>query len=186
MMYPFKKTHTKGFTLIEMMVSIALFSIVMVIVATAYLNLLNLDREAKATNDVTANLNFVMDTMSRSIRTGTHYSCVGGGANCGGPQSSFSFIADDGVTYVAYALQGGNIVECTSSSGSCSPSTPINDPSITVDNLSFYVKGVDTGNSDGTEPQVTMVIIGHINIDPNHAPVTFDIQTSATQRQIDI
>ena len=77
-----KKTQTesRGFTLLEMMVSVAVFSVVMVIVAAAYLNLLSLDREARATSDAADSLSFVVDTISaRTIRTGTTYQCGGVG-----------------------------------------------------------------------------------------------------------
>jgi prepilin-type N-terminal cleavage/methylation domain-containing protein len=193
MMNIFTKTkYRKGFTLIEMLVSVALFSVVMTIVAAAYLNLLNLDRQAKATNDVAANLNFVLDTMARSIRTGTQYGCGVSGGNCAYPSSGdsqFSFLDDDGKTYTTYTLTNNQIMECQSTTLGCVPNIPVTDPRIAVDKLKFYVTGIDgTGvhNADGVEPRVTFVIHGSITIDPAHAPVTFDIQTSATQRQIDI
>ena len=129
-----------------------------------------------------------MDTMSRSIRTGTNYQCGGaGGTNCAypSPLSTFTFVNDLGKT-VTYSLDtnANAILECYDTG--CTP-TQITDPSrIKITLLNFYVSGVDSGNSDSQEPEVTMVIQGSINVDTNHAPVTFDIQTSATQRQIDI
>ena len=182
-------TRSRGFTLIEMLVSVALFSIVMTIVAAAYLNLLNLDRQAKATNDVSASLNFVTDTMARLIRTGTNYACNGvAGTNCaygaGGPQSTFSFKDDQGNT-VTYSLDTNahQIMECYDRGSGCTPN-PINDPRINISTLNFYVQGVGAG--DSSQPQVTFVIQGSVNVDPSHAPVNFTIQTSATQRQIDL
>ena len=194
MMHFSKKMNTanpRGFTLVEMLVSVALFSVVMVIVATAYLNLLNLDRQAKATNDVSANLNFVMDTMARSIRTGTQYDCENATLSPDCPPSAggftLNFLQDDGVTYTTYDLVAGRIEECQSTTPGCLPDTPITDSRINVTKLTFYVTGVDNNhNSDSTEPKVTFVIQGNINVDPSRAPVTFDIETSATQRQIDI
>ena len=178
-------THykTRGFTLIEMIVSVALFSIVMTIVATAYINLLSLDRQSRATNDVANNLNFVLDTMARSIRTGTNYYCgASGGPNCPTAQSVFSFTDDQGNS-VKYSLSaGGQILECY---GTGCVDTPITDSRVKVDTLNFYVRGVDSGNADQVQPQVTMVMHGKISADTTHT-VFFTIQTSATQRLINI
>jgi prepilin-type N-terminal cleavage/methylation domain-containing protein len=178
---------TRGFTLIEMIVSVALFSIVMVIVAAAYLNLLSLDRETRAANDVADNLNFVVDTMARSIRTGGSYYCGSfGGPDCTVmPSSTFNFVDDQGKS-VKYSLISGRIMECY---GASCTDTPMTDPRITVDALSFYVHGVDPGNSgnaDQAQPFVTFVIHGTITIDTNHVPAVFTIETSAVQRQIDL
>jgi hypothetical protein len=171
-----------------MIVSVALFSIVMVIVAAAYLNLLSLDRETRAANDVADNLNFVVDTMGRSIRTGGTYYCGQfGGPNCTvTPQSTLSFVDDQGksVTYSLQTTNGvGRIMECY---GTGCTATPMTDPRINVDALNFYVRGVDSGNSDQTQPLVTFVIHGTITIDTTHTPTTFTIETSAAQRQIDL
>ena len=172
----------RAFTLIELMVSIALFSIVMVTVAAAYLNMLSLDREVRATNDVSNNLNFVIDTMSRAIRTGGTYSC-NGGTNCSTPASTFSFI-DDQNNPIQYSLSASaphQILEC---SGSGCTATAITDPRINITKLAFYVSGV--GNTDTYEPFVTYVVSGTIQVDTTHAPVNFSIESSAVQRKIDI
>jgi prepilin-type N-terminal cleavage/methylation domain-containing protein len=178
--------RTRGFTLIELIVSVGLFSIVMTIVASSYLSLLSRDRQARATNDVANNLNFVLDTMARSIRTGTNYYCgVSGGPNCAAtPQSTFSFLDDQGNT-VTYSLSaGGQILECYNSGTGC-VATPITDSRIVVDTLNFYARGIDTGNGDQTQPEVTLVMHGKISADTTHT-VFFTIQTSATQRLINI
>ncbi len=178
-----KKQKNSGLTLIELMVSVALFSIVMTIVATAYIHMLSLDRRVRATNDVSNNLNFVVDTMARSIRTGSAYQCPGSSApNCPSPsgQSSFTFVDDQEKT-VQYDLNSGQIRECYDTGCSF---TPITDPRITISSLTFFVKGV--GNTDTAQPFVTFIIKGSINVDPQQSPVAFSIQTSAVQRQIDI
>ena len=170
--------------MIEMIVSVALFSIVMTIVASAYLNLLSLDRQTRATNDVSNNLNFVIDTMARNIRTGTSYYCgTSGGPNCPTtPRSVLSFTDDQGNT-VKYSLSGtGQVLECY---GASCTDTAITDSRIVVDTLNFYVRGVDSGNGDQMQPQVTLVLHGTIVADPQHT-IPFSIQTSAVQRQINI
>jgi prepilin-type N-terminal cleavage/methylation domain-containing protein len=183
MMYSLRKTG--GFTLIEIIVSVALFSVVMTIVASAYLNLLNLDRQTRATNDIVNNLDFVVSTMARSIRTGTDYQCGGtGGTNCPiTPSSTFAFVDDQGNT-VTYSWDSINqqITECY---GAGCTITAITDPRIKIDTLHFYVRGAQN-NTDQIQPQVIFVLHGTISVNSDSTPISFTIQTSATQRQIDI
>ncbi len=171
---------SKGFTLIELMVSIALFSVVVAIVAAAFTSLLSQNRIALATNNISNNLSFVVDSMERSIRTGSGYSA--NASYSGGGAASFSFTDDQG-NPVTYSSSGGSITECYGSGCTASPMT---DPNITISYLRFYVQGVDTGNGDNTQPQVTFVIKGQMTTDPVHAPVSFDIEGAATMRQINI
>ncbi len=176
---------SRAFTLIELMVSIALFSIVVVVVAAAYLNLLKLDKDARATVQIANNLNFVIDTMSREIRTGKNYGCNGTqGQNCpfsGTPGNSFVFTDDSGET-ITYRLYGGQIQESINGSAF----TLITDPLITVNALNFYVSDADSGSQGRVQPKVTIVVQGSITANAGQSPITFDIETSATQRQINL
>jgi hypothetical protein len=175
------------------MVSIALFSIVVVVVAAAYLNLLKLDKEARATVEIANNLNFVVDTMSRQIRTGYNYGCGGTvGQDCAfgvsSPSSSFIFTDDTG-DVITYSLPPGQgqIYECDQvfNTTSCTP-TPITDPLITVNALDFYVSGAQSGEKGHVQPQVTIAIQGTITGTASQAPIVFDVETTATQRQINL
>jgi Tfp pilus assembly protein FimT len=168
------------------MVSIALFSIVVVVVAAAYLNLLKLDKDARATVEIANNLNFVVDTMSREIRTGTNYGCnASAGTNCpfsgNTPGSSFVFTDDNGNT-IEYTLSNGQIRESVNGS----VYTAITDSLITVNTLHFFVSGASPGNVGNTQPQVTIVIQGTITANSNQSPIGFDIETTAEQRQINL
>ena len=173
----------RGFTLIEMIVSVAIFAIVMVAVSGAYLNLINIDRQTRGTNDVVNNLSFALDSMSRSIRTGTNY-CSASTPGCF--SSQFSYI-DSNNCIITYALAGGSVVESTKPGvgGTCSITSNIalTDPRVTVTNLAFYVSGQTVG--DPLQPVVTFTIHGTLATSPTTS-VAFTIQTTATERGIDI
>jgi prepilin-type N-terminal cleavage/methylation domain-containing protein len=178
----------RGFTLIEMLISVALFAIVMVSVSAAYLNLVNLDKQARATNDVVSNLSFALDSISRGIRTGSRFQCGGpGGGNCplNTPSSEFTFYTSDGVE-TTYLLNTSThqIGQCTGSVCNPSIATYFTDPRITVSTLSFYVTGVGTG--DNLQPQVVFTIRGTIPSALKGNTTPFTIQTTATERGIDI
>lgn len=179
-------THSSrsGFTLIEMIVSVGLFTIVMVVATGAYLSLIALDRKARATNDLVTNLTFAIDAMERSIRTGGNYQC-GGGTNCwpsGG--STFSFTNDQG-QLVTYLVKSDNTVgQCIG--GGCTPSNAkaLTDPRVAISSLMFYVKGV--GSGDDLQPRATFVMKGTLTPDAATGPITFTIQSSASQRAIEL
>jgi prepilin-type N-terminal cleavage/methylation domain-containing protein len=73
------KSKNSGFTLIELMVAISLFSTVMVIVIGALLALNNANRRAQAVRAVIDNLNFAMEDVTRNIRTSTDIECARNG-----------------------------------------------------------------------------------------------------------
>lgn len=181
-------SRTSGFTLVELIVSVAIFSIVVVIAMAAYLSLISLDRKARATNDIMTNLSFVMEGMSRSIRTGTNYDCGGIGsiADCPNGASYFSFVDENGQTdtYLLNTVDGTirtcqNASVCTANSA-----TVLTDPRINVTNFTFYTQGSAPG--DGLQPRVIFVISGTITPDTTSAPVSFTIEGGATQRVLDL
>src|SRR3989338_6356066 len=77
----------KGFTIIEMMISVALFSIIMTMGIGALLNANSLHKKSQKLRAIIDNLNFVMEDISRNIRLGTDYSC--------GPMLTGPFPAQD-------------------------------------------------------------------------------------------
>ncbi len=166
----------RGYTLLEMIVSVGLFSIVMLVATAAYLTLINMDRQTRATSDLMTNLSFAVDSMSRSIRTGTDY-CTAGCFT-----DSFSFVDSEG-RQIVYELEGGVITRKIDGSTALA----ITDSRITIsspDGLRFYVYGDTAGASDG-QPRVTFTIKGSIQ-QPANDPIEFVIQSGATQRAIDI
>jgi len=179
----------RGYSLLELIVSLGLFSVVMLIVLVAYVNLISLDRQARANNQLSSSLSFAIETMARSMRTGTSYACNANpsAANCATGGSSVSFVDSESV-YTRYQLvtnaQGnGSIGYCT---GACTTVTPITDQRIHIATLLFYVQGVGTTPATrNLQPQITVSIAGTMKTDAGES-VDFSIQTGATQRLIEI
>lgn len=180
----------RGYTLLEMIVAVGIFSIIMLFVTSAYLTLIALDREVRATTALVTNLSFAVDSMARSIRTGSNYGCNSSGGAPGGTNGTcamFSYIDTDLNEKVTYLRKSdGTVGRCTGT-GVCTDSEAISltDPNIVIaeEGLTFYVRGVGTG--DGRQPQVTFTIRGMMKAS-NGRDADFSIQTSATQRLIDI
>ncbi len=65
----------KGFTLIEMIVSLAIFSIVAVVALGALTKIISANKKAQALQAAFTNLNFALESMSRELRVGANYRC---------------------------------------------------------------------------------------------------------------
>lgn len=70
-------THNKqrGFTLIELIVSLGLFAVVVTTAVGALLILVSTNNQLQDEQAIMSNLSFALDSMVREIRTGTNYYC---------------------------------------------------------------------------------------------------------------
>ena len=208
-----RSTHAgarmKGFTLIEIMVSVSLFLIVMVIVLGALLSIIEGNKKTQAINNVVNNLNGTVESMIRDIKTGYSYKCgvargqivsSGGSSGCNPtiPQSSISFIStisgtprtvqywieqddDTGIFGIKKNYCPGNTANPATA---CQQSgnfkeTYITSPEINVEKMEFYVKSPNAGSGD--QPGVFLIIKGTARINPTTLS-DFSIQTFISQR----
>lgn len=70
-----KSDSSRGFTLVETLVSLAIFSMVMVVAGGIILSLISSNRQNQAVNVVVNNLNNSIESMVRDIKTGFEYKC---------------------------------------------------------------------------------------------------------------
>ncbi len=68
------RTH-RGFTLIEIIVSLGIFSVVAVIAVGALVRVTSANKQAQAIQSGVNNVSFVLDAISREMRVGTEYKC---------------------------------------------------------------------------------------------------------------
>jgi prepilin-type N-terminal cleavage/methylation domain-containing protein len=71
---------TSGFTLIEIIVSLAIFSMVALVAIGAFLKIIDANKKSQSTKTAVNNLNFALESISREIRVGNKYNC---GTNAG-------------------------------------------------------------------------------------------------------
>lgn len=178
-----------GFSLVELIVSVAIFSVIMLAVMGAYFNLIALDRQARAVNVVVDNLSFAVEAMTRGIRTGTQFQCVAtGGDSTNGACTCFTYQDSDLGKQVTYHLNSTThtIERYTAASGSsCADGSPsIVDPMVTVTNLVFYVRG--SSSVDDVQPQVLFSLRGTMPSDSKGHTTAFAIEEYATQRLFDL
>lgn len=69
------KKSQSGFTLIELIVSLGVFSVVITVAVGALLMLVAANEQLQGEQSVMTNLSFALDSMTRELRTGTNYHC---------------------------------------------------------------------------------------------------------------
>ncbi|HBB44022.1 MAG: hypothetical protein UW27_C0017G0035 [Parcubacteria group bacterium GW2011_GWA1_44_13] len=170
----------RGFTLIEMTVSLGLFTIIMFIATSAFLSIVNTDRKARSVRIAADNLNIALEDMSRRIKTGSNYYCGAGGEtllsvnNCTSGVNSILFFTDQNGDRTKYEKFGTSIRR---------DGTPITSTEIIISGLNFIVSGSAVGSADNKQPMVTIVIDGSLGSGATESG--FKIQTTVTQRAYD-
>lgn len=168
----------KGFTLLEMMLAITLFSVASVIAVSSLFGVINFQRKASALQRVENNVNFAIKTMMVDISVGDLYYC--GSAIPSGPIESIapqSCWSSGGQLIVfrnvrnektVYRLDNGSIRRCVDilASGVCDSGTgdsylSLTSADVNIDSAasSFYVDGAEgTAAGDTKQPRAQIVI----------------------------
>jgi prepilin-type N-terminal cleavage/methylation domain-containing protein len=185
-------THT-GFSLIELMVSVALFSVVMMVSIGSLLALADANRKAQALQSVMNNLNTAIDGMVRSIRMGTVYHC----GNFGSYDTARS--CDNGDTLIAFEAYGGdtgtgadqwaywydaNTKRLYKSENAGGTQFALTAPEVQIDSATFYVVGAES--TDRIQPKAVIVLRGTAGGTSAKTRTTFTVQSTAVQRAIDV
>lgn len=187
-----KLQNNKGFTLVEMMVSVAIFSIVVMISLGAILTILDANRKARTLTEVMNNLNFSVEMITRSLKTGVE------------PDYSLSdrilhvnaiVLDEDGfqrekTRYWRDEDDNGRgfIAQCvdTRAEVGCDPSQWIPITSDLVDIEKFEVLVVGGGdNNDLIQPRTQIVIAGTVQVNEKISS-SFSLQTTVSQRRLNI
>lgn len=66
----------RGFTLVEMIVSLMIFSIVVVVALAALVKIIDANKKAQTIHDAVANLSYTLEAMTREVRTGSYLYCA--------------------------------------------------------------------------------------------------------------
>ncbi len=180
----------KGFTLIEVMVSVSIFSIVMLVATGSVFSIVEANKKTHSLKSVMTNLNFALESMARDMRVGLKYSCNGVG-DCAAGGTSFiykanrsvdgngSYDVSDSNDRIEYTLSAGHLMKRIYGAGASAYAITADE--ITISSLKFYSTG--TAASDGKQPKVVMTIRGYAGVGKTRSD--FNIQTTVSQRSID-
>lgn len=207
-----KTNHIKtknGFTLVEVMISIGLFTVVMVIGIGAILGVNSTHRKTQSMRAVVDNLSFVMEDMARSMRLGDYFVCktstvdpidaldVGtppnqeDGENC----KSISFEpywnydpnddANQIVYFIGEANGIGTIFKKTETMGWTDEMIPVTPAELNIDTerSGFWVTGAEE-ETIPVQPRIKIVLVGTVRV--GNVETEFNLQTTVSQRLLDI
>lgn len=187
-----KLQNNKGFTLVEMMVSVAIFSIVVMISLGAILTILDANRKARTLTEVMNNLNFSIEMITRSLKTGVEpdYFLSDRILHVNAIVLDESGFQREKTRYWRDEDQNGRgfIAQCvnTSEDVNCDPSQWVPITSDLVDIESFEVLVVGGGsNNDLIQPRTQIVISGTVQVNEKISS-SFSLQTSVSQRRLNI
>lgn len=196
------QNKNSGFTLIEAMVSIGLFSVIMIIGITAVLSVNNTYRKSRTMRSAIDNLSFVMEDMARNIRLGFDYRCIESenilygevedpldGIDCKGIlfEPYWNPVQSDPDDQVGYLIDGDSIFKTTNGGQSIDDSNPaflpMNSIDVRIDPVTsgFTIYGTDP--LDGEQPSVLIRINGTAQSGKNST--NFNLQTTVSQRLLD-
>ena len=199
-MYKNNIKKQSGFTLVEMLVSVAVFMSVMTVAVSSLVSIMNVNRKTQEIKNVVDNVTFVVDSISRNTRIGTHYTCStdGTGFNyvgdclAGGHYFQYQKSANEYVQYrfiPTPTIGEGNIQRrsCTGDNTSCqvvwqSMTAPTDTVNIT--NMTFYVIGTGTEGLPAAlrkQPRVIITVEG-VMLESNGTKTSFTLQTTSSQR----
>jgi prepilin-type N-terminal cleavage/methylation domain-containing protein len=199
--------NSAGFTLIEMMVAVSIFSIVMLIATGSMLSIIDANRKAQSVKAVVNNLNFTVENISRNLRVGTRFRCMAwdnisadtdiqtaqdcpsgntalahehqfGNTSTGADQYVYIF-----VPYNASDPTTGAVYRQKGGGAGNGTRTRLTAPNVVVEQMTFYVNGA-ASRVDATQPRVRMVMKGYTLIGDIRSE--FNLQTSVTQRVLNI
>lgn len=191
--------NPRGFTLIEMLVSTAIFTVVMVIALGALLALSESDRKAQTLKAVINNLNFSLDSISRSVRTGVSYHCGSAlGGDCTTPPGGTYFTyTDSNGAQIAYRLENTSTdgsagvvcgqsvaIGCLARSVNSGAWAAVTAPEVIITNLSFFLIGSAQGSADSIQPKLTILLSGYVPVTVTQQ-TAFNLETSVTERLYD-
>lgn len=174
----------KGFTLLEMIVSMGVFVIAVFLSVGSLLALTNAQKKALVLQSTQDNLRFALETIARDIRTGDFYYCgsnvsdvpqIPSRKDCssGSPSLTFKNVSGNTITYQAR----NNRIQRKDGALNFEPLTS---GDIVLGYLTFYVIG--SSDTDNFHPRVTIVAKGVSGSGSTRSEL--NLQTTVSQRTI--
>lgn len=195
----------RGFTLVEMLVAVGLFSVVMLVSVSVILSIIGNNKKAQGINNVVNNLNFAIESMVRDMKTGYQYQCSGtfpifqnSPALCddgAAAKSSIEFFStlsgtptpvqyqfvrpvDSGGVYTP-----GYIVKKTGATGAAIDLTSKSD--VDIQSVEMYIHSPSPSAISKSQPGIFLIIRGRANITGNEV-TQFGLQTYISQRILNL
>lgn len=181
----FKEKSKSGFTLIEMMVAVTIFTIVAMITSGAFISLTGVFQRIQTDRAVIDNINLAMDLMTLQIREGQNHNLTGGscGTDCHTEISFDEYVAKNNQPEfnrsITYRLSNGRVEQCVSDQSVESNPSPscsyLTSSEVEVNNLAFY--------HDPSNDNLIIVLVDGIAYDSRGNDTEFTLQSALSLRK---
>lgn len=190
---------TRGFSLVELMVSLTIFSIVMVVSVGTLLVMIDANAKAQALYSVMTNLSFAIDSVTRNVRTGHAHYCASSEAqvyeafgrqgslseykrrDCTTGQNTLVFTREIDDERIGYRLHNGAIQQREGSDGSW---LDITASDVFIERFEFTTVGTTRTGKDTAQPQIALLVEGYV-LNGLDTETDFRLQTRVSQRILD-
>lgn len=165
-----KLSSTEGFTIVEMLTSVLVFSVTMIAVGGIFVQLLAFQKRGFAAQQVQENTAYVLESIAREIRVSTFQNQDSLGCN----STSLSIIHPV-LGPITYTL-AGTVVQKTTSAGTVN----LNTSDVAFTRFNFCILG--SSPVDNLQTRVTILTQSRSGSGNNE--VVFDSQTTITLRDV--
>lgn len=177
-----------GYTIIETMIAVSLFVIIITIGMGALLNANLVHTKSQDMRSIIDNLSFIMEDVSRNLRTGRDYRCAASdsttNADCLGGGNTVFFTEVVTSNRWGYRISGIKIEKSTDGGANWVQLNNVDEVNLDSSNSNFIVSGSLPPPGDTRQPFVIIKLSGSIDYKDINTP--FSLQTSVSQRLIDI
>jgi len=195
-----KRKKEKGYTMIETLVSIAIFSLLSVGIVNTFVSAIKTQSRILQNQTLMEQANYALDYMTKALRmaiTDETGGCTGSiGYNYGIESNQITFLSYDKnageYRCRRFSFENNTINEKKSSNatfnGLQATGVPIISSKVTVSNLGLIVTGdnITGGVQDNYQPKISIMI----KVEPTYKTMVADleitVQTSISQRQLDV
>ncbi len=182
----------RGFTLIELIVSIGIFMMFLAVGLGALLSLIDANKQARAVSTVVNNVSFALESMAREIRLGTTYYCgysvMEETQDCATtPFPGISFTSQEDPysgarTRISYRVSGGTQLQKQVGAGGAFQDVLGSEVELTE--FHVFVSGSDP--LDPVQPKATLIIRGFTKEEAVGVRTPINVQTTVSQRIFDL
>ncbi len=180
-----KNAHThEGMTLLEVLMSLAVFAILMTTAAASILGSIDANQKAQSINSVMSNMTVALEAMSRDIRVGSAYAVEAGIPNGNIAEDHLIYTDDHGVQKKISLgdIDGNGLGEITVTDLTAGGQPlALTASEVDVESLQFSIFIEEADGVTERQPAVKIKLKGKVNVQDRTA-TDFYLQTFVSQR----
>lgn len=184
-----RKNCFKGFTLIEIIVTIAIFSLIFGVASGMFASAIRTQRKSLVSQELLSQTSYVMEYMSRHLRMAKNYNvasanCTGSGYNYeitrGGQGIKFANYEDPSCCWEFY-LEDNRLNRAITGCGS-DVTGPLTSANFIVDKFSIFL--IDSEAGAGSQPRLTLLLKIRGGGEKLEEQSVIEVQTTISQRAL--